>query len=207
MDRIKGIILASQSPRRREILEMIGIDFTVQTADIDEKAIEDKVLNSLPDKNYYKIADEMTRKLSCEKALKISSENKGFLVIGSDTVVVTEERILGKPESEKDAYDMLIELCGRVHRVYTGVSMVLDGEVIDSFSSNTEVKFYEHNEMIDEVIRKYINTKSPMDKAGGYGIQDMGCILVESIVGDYYTVMGLPAAQLYKHINKILNKK
>ena len=120
-------------------------------------------------------------------------------MIGSDTLVVDENQILGKPKDKDDAYRILRSLCGKLHRVYTGVSLVYDDRV-ESFVSHTEVLFYDYDQKMEDIINKYIEGGSPMDKAGAYGIQDMGALLVKEIRGDYYTVMGLPLAELIRKI-------
>lgn len=202
---IEGIILASKSPRRREILDMVGIKFEVISEEIDEKKIEFDIVNQMKSDDMYMVAERLTEVLSEEKSKIVSIKNKNKLVIGSDTVVVHKEGILGKPRDEKEARHMLKSLCGRTHRVYTGVCISLNGRVIDRFSTSTEVSFFKLSEEIESIIDDYIHSKSPMDKAGGYGIQDKGALLIEKISGDYYTVMGLPINKLYQKLNRIIN--
>ena len=192
------LILASQSPRRKEIMEMIGFDFLTVVSEVDEKKIEENIICTNKDRNMFFLAKTLTEKLAYEKAKAVSCQNSGYYVIGSDTVVVSDDRILGKPKNEEEAYEMLKYLCGKTHRVYTGVSIVNNGNDVSTFSTYTEVSFYEFDEEIDSVIKRYIETKSPLDKAGAYGIQDMGALLIEKISGDYYTVMGLPAGKTYR---------
>ncbi|MBR3835642.1 MAG: septum formation inhibitor Maf [Clostridia bacterium] len=178
------IILASASPRRKELLTLAGVDFTVKAADVEEVIPE----NASP--------DEVVMSLALQKAQAVSKDNADCIVIGSDTVVALDGVILGKPKDEENAREMLIALSGRSHTVYTGVA-IIHGEKTKSFCEATEVVF---NELSQEEILNYIATKEPMDKAGAYGIQGKGCVLVEKIVGDYFNVVGLPVSRLYKEL-------
>lgn len=189
------LVLASKSPRRRELLEMIGFDFLSESAPIDEDKISETIQTEYKDVHPYERAEKLTMALAYEKAKACHKD--GNKTIGSDTVVVDEDGILEKPKDEKDAKRMLVSLCGKTHRVYTGVSVVSD-EKDTTFAEYTEVSFYPYDECMEEIINNYIETKSPMDKAGAYGIQDMGSLMIEKIEGDYYTVMGLPVAKLYR---------
>nr|WP_297396827.1 Maf family protein [uncultured Peptostreptococcus sp.] len=196
------IILASKSPRRIELLKMCQVEFRSMVADIDEDAIKDQVLSESSGQDTFHIADRLTKKLAYEKAKAIHDHYPDAIVIGSDTLVVTYNSILGKPKDQDDAYNMLKDLSGQVHRVYTGVSIIgPDHEY--NFTNFAQVRFYDWDSNMENIVRDYIATGSPMDKAGAYGIQDMGALLVESIDGDYYTIMGLPIAQLYRKL-KIL---
>lgn len=174
------VILASASPRRQELLRYIVPDFKVIPADVDESIPENIDVS------------DVAQYLACKKAEHIGKICPDSLVIGSDTVVVVGDEILGKPSDEKEAYDMLSKLSGKVHRVITGVCLV-QGDRKESFSQETKVRFYELDE---SEILGYIKTGDPMDKAGAYGIQGEGCVLVEGIEGDFFTVMGLPVARL-----------
>ncbi|MBE6842419.1 MAG: septum formation protein Maf [Oscillospiraceae bacterium] len=174
------VILASASPRRQELLRYIVPDFKVIPADVDESIPENIDVS------------DVAQYLACKKAEHIGKIYPDSLVIGSDTVVVVGDEILGKPSDEKEAYDMLSKLSGKVHRVITGVCLV-QGDRKESFSQETKVRFYELDE---SEILGYIKTGDPMDKAGAYGIQGEGCVLVEGIEGDFFTVMGLPVARL-----------
>ncbi len=131
-----------------------------------------------------------------------------IIVIGSDTVVVTEDEILGKPRDEADARRMLTKLSGRTHRVYTGVAILKKcagaGTQSRVFSAFADVKFHSLDELQEQEIDRYIAGGSPMDKAGGYGIQDEGALLIDSISGDYYAVVGLPVAQVNKELQTLL---
>jgi len=201
---MKNIVLASASPRRRELLELCGLKFVALTGKLDESIIEEKIYNENLGNTSYEIAEKTVLELSREKALVILKETKDlygqdYVIVGSDTLVVDEVQILGKPKDEKDAYLMLRSLCGKTHRVYTGVSLVYYDRV-ESFVSYTDVEFCDYDQDMENIIKSYIASGSPMDKAGAYGIQDMGALLVKEIRGDYYTVMGLPISDLYRRL-------
>lgn len=185
------IILASASPRRQELLKYIVPEFEVKPADIDE---------TLP-------ADIPTEKaaefLAVQKAQHIAKQSHECVVIGSDTVVIIDSTILGKPADEADAERMLKLLSGRTHKVVTGVC-IANGEKTDSFSCETKVTFYT---LSQEEIRDYIATGEPMDKAGAYGIQGYGSVLTEGIEGDFFNVMGLPVAMMKRRLDSFLNNK
>lgn len=182
------IILASASPRRRELLALAGVDFAVKVADVEEVIPE----NASP--------DEVVKSLATQKASAVAQENPDSIVIGSDTVVALDGVILGKPRDEEDAVRMLKTLSGRSHTVYTGVA-IIHGEKTNNFCEATEVVF---NSLTDEEIRNYVATKEPMDKAGAYGIQGKGCVLVEKIVGDYFNVVGLPVSRVYRELKSFI---
>ncbi len=174
-----GLILASGSPRRKEILENAGYKFEIITADADE---------TLPEK----ISPEEAVKFLAELKGDAVKKDNGGVVISADTVVAFGEKILGKPKSEEDAKRMLKMLSGKIHSVYTGVC-VQDEEKKITFAEKTDVKFYGLSE---KEIDDYVLTGEPMDKAGAYGIQGKGAVLVEKIDGDYLNVVGLPLARL-----------
>ena len=175
------IILASASPRRRELLTQMGLPFRVVVADIDEHTER-----HLP-------PHRLVETISAEKARAVGAQvGSGPLVIAADTVVVLDGAVLGKPADEADARRMLSLLSGRQHQVYTGFT-VLQGENIVSRSEETLVSF---RPLSDGEIGRYIATGEPMDKAGAYGIQGLGSLLVEGIRGDYFNVMGLPVCAL-----------
>ena len=173
------LILASQSPRRRELLGLTGLDFVVRVADIDETM--DK---SLP------AADEVAR-VSRKKAMAVK-RSPGDVVVAADTIVVCGGEILGKPKNEDDAFRMLSMLSGRDHQVMTGMTVMRDDEV----HTETEVTDIHFRELLPEEIRAYIATGEPMDKAGAYGIQGSAALFATGLRGDYYNVMGLPVCRL-----------
>ena len=178
------IILASNSPRRKELLEQAGIDFEVKSADVEE--ITNKTL-----------ADEVVIELSQLKARAVAKDNPGRIVLAADTVVASNGKILGKPSTEDNAIEMLKSLSGKTHQVYTGVTIIYEDGSSKSFAEATDVVMYDNSE---ELIRKYVSTKEPMDKAGAYGIQGKGAVLVKEIKGDYNNVVGLPLARVYREL-------
>lgn len=184
-------ILASASPRRKELIGYIRDGFVCIPADIDETLPE-----NIP-------AEESAEYLACMKAAHIASEYPESVVIGCDTVVVFDGKIFGKPSSEAEAYEMLSALSGKTHKVITGVCICQGGRR-QSFSEVTGVEFYELSE---KEIKDYIAGGSPMDKAGAYGIQDAGFLPAKSIEGDYFNVVGLPAARLKRELESFLNEK
>ena len=210
------IILASKSPRRLELLSMTGLSFEVITSHVDEDKVEESVMRKYREghirADMYQIAEEVACAQASAKASavleSVGDPDEETIVIGSDTVVVTDEEILGKPCDEEDARRMLTVLSGRTHRVYTGVAILSKGgkSVSQSrvFSSFADVKFHALDDLQKELIERYIATGSPMDKAGAYGIQDEGALLIDSISGDYYAVVGLPVAQVNRELQKIL---
>ena len=173
------IILASGSPRRRELMGFFPFPVTVRVSQADEHMD----LTRAP-------ADEVAR-ISCNKAEAVS-RTPADIVIGADTIVVCDGEILGKPKSEADAFRMLSMLSGRAHQVMTGVTILQNTKKI-SFTEITDVYFrpLSHKEIWD-----YIRSGDPMDKAGAYGIQSGACLFVEKIQGDYYNVVGLPVCHL-----------
>ena len=180
------LILASQSPRRKELLGLFGIPFTVRVADIDET-----MDLSAP-------AEQEVARVSREKALAIPREAEDVL-IAADTIVVCQGRILGKPHSEEEAYAMLRLLSGRDHQVMTGVT-VLRGSQERVFTQITDLHF---RELSDKEIYRYIATGEPMDKAGAYGIQGGAALFCEKMDGDYYNVMGLPVCRLGETLKEL----
>jgi len=176
----RHLILASGSPRRRQLLELIGVKFEVAPADIDE--------TPLPDENPVAYASRAAR----DKALAVATGHPGRLVLGADTVVEIDQEILGKPSSMDEAADMLRRLSGKSHLVHTALALVTDGaahEVVDS----ARVQFID---LTDEMIRWYVATGEPMDKAGAYAVQGLGGLLVEGVEGSPNTVIGLPVHRL-----------
>ena len=184
MDRI---VLASQSPRRSELLSLITPDFDVVVSNAEEIAPTGVKPEEIP------------VFLASVKAGAVALEHKEDTVIGADTIVLLDDEILGKPKDEEDAARMLRELSGREHTVITGCC-VIRGSRWMTFSERTRVRFYELSE---KEIMEYIATGEPFDKAGAYGIQGKGFFLVEGITGDYYNVMGLPIARLKRELERM----
>lgn len=183
------IILASASPRRKELLKKIYDEFEICPSSADE---------TLP---CGISCDRAAEYLASAKAFQVAENNKNSLVIGCDTVVICDDRILGKPADEKEAAHMLHMLSGRTHRVITGVCLCC-GDKSMSFSSETYVEFYK---LSDSEINDYIATGEPSDKAGAYGIQGLGGLFVRKIDGDFYNVVGLPAAELSRKLKQFLS--
>ena len=181
------MILASASPRRKEILENFGFSFKTIVKNIDETSdktrAEEKIL-------------EIAEKKAKAAAIDFPDEN----VIGADTVVVVDGKILGKPKDEKEAFSMLKSLSGRSHEVITAFSFININKNI-SYSDYEITKVYFKN-LTDDEINWYINTKEPMDKAGAYGIQGKGAFFVEKIEGDFFSVMGFPLGKFVRFLNK-----
>ncbi len=180
------LVLASKSPRRSEILKNAGIDFTVRVADADE---------TIPDGT--KPQDAVVF-LAARKAMAVERADDE-LVLGADTVVVLDDKILGKPQDKDDAFNMIKSLSGRVHSVFTGVCAIGNG-VSMTFSEETKVEFLP---LSDDEIISYVNTNEPYDKAGAYGIQGLASKFIRGIEGDYFNVVGLPINRIYE---KILRK-
>lgn len=181
------IVLASGSPRRSEILKLIGVDFRVVVSGEDEKPSSTNPL-------------DFPRENASIKALSVSKNEPG-IVLGFDTLVFLDGKPLGKPKSESDAVEMLKSLNGRGHKVITGVAVAQDGKLLAASEEETEVVF-RNNSLQD--LENYVNSKDPMDKAGAYGIQTAGARLIKEIRGCYYNVVGLPVAktlELLKSLN------
>ena len=183
------IILASGSPRRREIFRKLGINFQYITSEIEEKFDENLSVY------------EQVVKLAAMKAYKVANIYDEAFIVGADTVVYLENKIIGKPVDKVDAKNILKFLSGKMHEVITGVAIVNKREkIIERFYEKTEVYF---KELKDEFIDWYIETEEPMDKAGAYGIQGIGSLLVEKIYGDYDNVVGLPAGRIFEIFGKL----
>lgn len=193
------LILASQSPRRQQLLQYCGQKFTAASADLDEESLISEINISRANDLFSERAACIVMTLARAKAAKILAANPDAVVIGADTIVTIDETILGKPSTPDDAFDMLRRLSGREHRVFTGVSL-RSRDKEDTFYSVTSVTFYPWDVREKEWARRYIATGIPMDKAGAYGIQDMGALLVSQIQGDFYTVMGLPVAEVSRRL-------
>ena len=179
-------ILASASPRRKELLSLAVKDFEI---------IPSKIPEIVPDGLEVEKHSEYLARL---KANDIAKDFKNAVVIGADTSVILGNEILGKPRDREDAKRMLKMLSGNTHKVITGCAVVKNG-VCDSFSVTTEVEFLG---LTDKEIEDYLNTDEPYDKAGSYGIQGLGGLFVNSIKGDYFNVVGLPVAHLKRFLEK-----
>ena len=177
-------ILASASPRRRELFGLISDDFRIVPSNAEETAPDGIAAENLPER------------LARLKAGDIAAKYPFDTVIGADTLVILDGKVLGKPENPEDAVRMLTALSGKRHKVITGCAVCKNG-ACRSFSSVTEVEFYP---LDDKEISDYVATGEPLDKAGAYGIQGRGALFVKSINGDYFNVVGLPVAALHRFI-------
>ena len=175
------VILASASPRRKEILGKTGIDFEVQVSDCDENIDENR-------------PDELVMKLSELKAKAVAAKNSDAIIIGSDTVVAHKGQIMGKPADRAEAISMIKSFAGDIHQVYTGVTIIIPNEKTYTFNVCTDVHVLP---MTDEEIERYVDTGEPMDKAGAYAIQGLFAPFISKIDGDYYNVVGLPISSVY----------
>ena len=205
------LILASQSPRRTEILEMMGLAgrFTASPSPLDEEKLQIELSQQeISPIDYARTLAERKAHAYGAEALEISNDGVA-LIIGSDTIVDLDGRILEKPTNEEVAHSMLSSLSGNWHQVHTGVAVYAvgasklsnDPELMFSFTDTARVKF---SNLSDKDIKAYIATKEPMDKAGSYGIQGIGGQLVERIEGDFFTVMGLPMHRLSKELTDVI---
>ena len=175
------VILASASPRRKEILGKTGIDFEVQVSDCDENIDENR-------------PDELVMKLSELKAKAVAAKNPDAIIIGSDTVVAHKGQIMGKPADRAEAISMIKSFAGDIHQVYTGVTIIIPNEKTYTHNVCTDVHVLP---MTDEEIERYVDTGEPMDKAGAYAIQGLFAPFISKIDGDYYNVVGLPISSVY----------
>lgn len=186
-----NIILASASPRRKEILENANVKFKIMASSIEELTLDSES------------PCQMVMRLAFEKGIDIASRQKSDLVISADTIVVLDNTILGKPKDEIEARKMITSLSGRTHQVITGISLInLDNnkKIIDYVISNVKFK-----NLSEEDINDYIRTRESLDKAGAYGIQGYGALLVEEIQGDYFNIVGLPISRLSDLLKKHFN--
>ncbi len=198
----KKIILASGSPRRKELLAQIGLSFTVRVSEADEHTEEtkpEKLVCILSERKALAVWDELTEE-----------EKKESILIGADTVVAVDDRILGKPADETEAFQMIKLLQGRSHQVYTGVTILRQGDMqpLEEGTSTCSIQkkqFFEKTDVLvysmsEEEITAYVKTGEPLDKAGAYGIQGSFAAYIQGINGDYSNVVGLPVGRLYHEL-------
>jgi septum formation protein len=186
---MKKIILASKSPRRKELLEQIGLKFVVDISDVDESKLANAAGPS-----------QLAKSLSKAKAEKVSKKYKDAIIIAADTLVVLGKEIIGKPKDKKDAFKMLKKLSSKTHVVITGFTLLSSkSKKAITKTVQSKVKF---KKMSDIEIRNYVETGEPMDKAGGYGIQNKGAIFIEKVEGDFFNVVGLPVYCLCCELKK-----
>ncbi|EEM15162.1 MULTISPECIES: Maf family protein [Bacillus] len=186
---MKKLILASGSPRRKELLELAGVPFEIVVSEIEETI------------GAYSSPADIVMSLALQKASAVVENQEDSVVLGADTIVTYESRILGKPKDEAEAKEILQLLSGKTHEVYTGVALISKEKTV-TFYERTEVTFWE---LTEEEVDAYIATKEPLDKAGSYGIQGKGSIFVQHIQGDYYSVVGLPIARLVRELKQFDN--
>ena len=185
------LVLASQSPRRKQILEIMGLKFRVIPSDFDESQI---YFNNNP--------EEYCQNLAFHKANTIALKYKNQIIIGADTIVIFNNDIFPKPKDKKEAFTFLQKLSNNTHQVYTGISLIQKDKVI-TFSDVTDVTF---RNLSEDEIHYYIENYNPLDKAGAYGIQDWSSIFVEKINGCYFNVVGFPITKFYKKLKKFSPK-
>ena len=184
------MILASASPRRREILQMAGMDFTVCVSDVDESVDVDAS------------PCELVCALAQKKAEAVAAQHPGKTILGADTIVCIDGAALGKPKDRADAHAMLRKLSGRKHEVFTGFCILRGGQCINDYEQ-TAVYF---RELEEAEISWYLDTGEPFDKAGAYAIQGKGGLFIRRIEGDYYNVVGLPICRIATELNKFTNE-
>lgn len=195
------LILASASPRRKELLRRVGLNFSiVEPNGVDEARLQTEIMKDSAHLKMTECAAILCKALASTKAKYVLDKNEDAVVIGADTVIATEHNLLGKPHSPEEARDMLLSLCGKTHHVFTGVS-IQDSKKSVLFSSKSIVTFHHADAYQRKWIDQYVKSGLPMDKAGAYGIQDFGAILIQSIEGDYYSIMGMPIAELARQIS------
>ncbi|WP_373482704.1 nucleoside triphosphate pyrophosphatase [Acetobacterium sp.] len=203
------IILASQSPRRRELFKLVvknhGIkDFIIQAAEIDEKRIEAEILAN-SDGDFQGTVKKLVGELAARKARVVQKLNPRALIVGADTIVVLDDQILGKPADEMEAYKMIKQLAGNTHQVLTGVSIrYRDRE--ERFVATSTIKFYQWDHQMRREVADYVASGKAMDKAGAYGIQEEAGLWVKWIKGDCNNIVGLPIAKLNKRLGKMLTQ-
>jgi len=186
-----NIILASASPRRKEILENANVKFKIMSSDIEELTLEGES------------PCQMVMRLAFEKGVDIAHKQKSDLVISADTIVVLDNKVLGKPKDESEAKHMIESLSGKTHQVITGISLINlenNKKIIDYVVSNVKFK-----DLSEDDINDYISTNESLDKAGAYGIQGYGALLVDEIKGDYFNIVGLPISRLSDLLKKHFN--
>lgn len=198
------IVLASASPRRRELLTQIGLTFEIMVSEVEEKittTVPAQVVQELSRQKAEAVLAGLEAEADRESGGGLNMDSEALVVIGADTIVACDGMILGKPADEADAARMLKQLAGRSHEVYTGVTFAYKGKQreIYSFYEATTVHFAP---MTDEEIQTYVSTKDPMDKAGSYGIQGFCARYITGIEGDYNNVVGLPVGRVYQELKR-----
>lgn len=191
MTTYQGLILASKSPRRKELLQDCGFGYRIVSCDCDETIQE-----NLP-------IEKAIEQIAYQKAKTVWQAFPDQLVLGCDTMVIYQGQPLGKPKDREDAKRMLTQLSGKTHHVISGVA-ILGADTHIVFHDMTEVTFYDIEE---DLLQQYLDSDEPYDKAGAYGIQGKGKLFVKEIHGDYYNVMGLPVAKIYRELKKLIKNQ
>ena len=189
---MKRMILASGSPRRKELLQMLEVPFEVLVSDTKEVITKNEPA-------------EVTKELSYQKAMAVAGQVEEGIIIGADTVVSIDGKILGKPADKEEAREMIYKLQGKSHMVYTGVTVIAKSDDMVSASSFAEGTKVNVAPMTENEIEAYISTEEPYDKAGAYGIQGLFGKFIEGIEGDYFNVVGLPVHRLYEELKKLIS--
>lgn len=189
------LILASRSPRRSQLLSMAGISFEAAPSDCDEDSLARLLKNDGPGISGRALAE----RLALAKACAILSSYPEDLILAADTIVTLDGTLFGKPKDRAEARKMLRALAGKTHLVDTGVALISSSRE-EVFSTRSEVTFRPLSSVIEALIDDYVKTDLPLDKAGAYGIQELGGLLIERIEGDFFSVMGLPIGQLYERL-------
>ncbi|MGL5983275.1 MAG: Maf family protein [Cetobacterium sp.] len=182
------MILASKSPRRKEILQQLGFQLNIKTKDIEEVSDKIEIIDQIKD-------------ISMKKVIAVAKENKNEYVVGADTVVQIEGRVLGKPKSKEDAKIMLETLSGKAHKVITAYTLINLEKNINITECVQSIVYFKT--ISNEEIKWYIESGEPMDKAGSYGIQGLGAIFVDKIDGDFFAIMGFPINHFIKTLNNL----
>ena len=185
---VNNLILASSSPRRKELLSLLKIPFDIIVSDIDESI------------NLENDLDKEIENLSYKKAYAVFKDHQDSIVIGSDTIVILNNKVLGKPKDKEEAKEMLRSLQDNTHTVLTAVT-IISKDKYDTFSIKADVTF---NHMDEEEIEEYVNTNEPLDKAGSYAIQGDGAKYIKQVNGDYYAVIGLPISEVYNRLKNFM---
>jgi septum formation protein len=185
----RKIILASGSPQRKKLLKIIGLDF-----EVEKSSYQENVTEKLP-------ANKLAQKLAFGKAQDIAQRHKNAIVIGADSFVILGKEFLGKPHTSQKAREMLKKISGKKHQLITGIA-IIDTKKNKIFT-DYEITEVWVKKLTDQEIEEYVKTKEPLDKAGGYAIQKLGCILIEKINGGYTNVVGLPINMVYKYLLKL----
>ncbi|MBE5934900.1 MAG: septum formation protein Maf [Lachnospiraceae bacterium] len=202
-NKLSKVILASNSPRRREILEQVGISFDVIPSDLEEVITQTEPNKIVLELSMQKAEDVYNKAL--KDILSSSDEENEHIIIAADTVVEVDGKIMGKPKDRQDAYNMINAIQGRTHNVLTGVTLI----ICNGFSNTRKISFYESTEveiydLTDEEINKYLDSDESYDKAGAYAVQGLFAAYVRKLNGDYYNVVGLPISRILRELRGML---